>query len=375
MRLLMISGDRSILQGKRGAFWYTLEEMAKHWERIDVICPPAAVNEKKFPAAADDGSYHVFPNVYFHPNQRGLWHQPWWILQRGGELIATHHHTIMTVHEYPPFYNGIGARWLHRSTGIPFILEIHHVVGYPEPSSFTERVGYWLSRIYLPRAARRAMVVRCVSKGSAELLTQWDILNVEIVPSFYLDPESLKPDPGIPVTYDVVVCARLVKNKGMFEVIEALRLLPEKRLLVIGDGPLRPHLEKHAKRHGVHDQVTFTGWLEENSDVYYALQTSRVFVMNSRSEGGPRIALEAMALGMPVIATPVGVMPDVIKHGHNAFFTTGRPEDIAQKVDTLLRDDELRTNMGREARGIRDQFHRPSLIQAYAEFLKRFMQS
>lgn len=385
MKLLMISGDRSVLQGKKGAFWYTLEEMSKHWERIDVLCPRAQqlsasgyqlsgktirrTESSKLKAES------FFGNVFFHPSPRGLWYQPWWILEHGSGLIANHHHNVITVHEYPPFYNGVGARWLSRATGVPFILEIHHIVGYPRASSLSEHVGYWLSRVHLPRASRRAKAVRCVSSSMAEALRSWGVKNVEVVPSFYLDPEMLRPDPAVPRTYDIVVCARLVPNKGMREVLHALTDLPDRTLLIVGDGPERPHLEDHARRLGIESQVTFTGWLEENKDVYYALQTGHVFVMNSRSEGGPRVALEAMALGMPVVATPVGVMPDVVRHGENALFTTGDPEDLVEKLRVLLGDAALRERLGSEAQKVRDQFERRKLIQLYADFLKRFIRS
>lgn len=370
MRLLMISGDRSVLQGKKGAFWYMLEEMSKHWERIDVICPRATRNQ-----IGDRSEGHkAFSNIFFHPSPRGLWRQPWWILEKGSELIAEHHHGVMTVHEYPPFYNGIGARWLARATGVPFILEVHHIVGWPKASSLSERIGYRMSRLYLPRACRRAAQVRCVSRATADVLRRWGVKNVEIVPSFYLDPEHLRPDPEVPRTYDLVVAARLVPNKGIREVIEALTsMAPHRRLLVIGDGPEMRKLKAHAKKHGVHERVVFSGWLKENSEVYYALQTGWVFVMNSKSEGGPRIALEAMALGLPVVATPVGVMPDVVRHGENALFTTGEPRDLAEKAETLLADELLRRRIGGEAQKIIGQFERRVLIQKYAEFLKRFM--
>jgi len=61
MKLLMISGDRSILRGKKGAFWYTLEEFHKEWDRIDIICP--RVIQEMHPM---EGTSR-FGNVFFHP--------------------------------------------------------------------------------------------------------------------------------------------------------------------------------------------------------------------------------------------------------------------------------------------------------------------
>ena len=363
MKLLMISGDRSILAGKRGAFWYTLEEMSKHWERIDIICPHVAGEHPSIP----------FKNIFFHVSPWSLPRQPWWILQKGSELIAEHHHDVTTVHEYPPFYNGRGAMWLSRAMGMPFVLEVHHVVGYPKAASLSEWIGYQLSRFVLPREARHAAAVRCVSQEGSEVLQSFGISpdKLHIIPSFYLDHTLLTPNHSITKTHDVVCAARLVANKGLSELLMAIAKIPAARLLLIGDGPLRQKLEGQAKAFGITDRVTFTGWLPSQEDVIKAMQRGKIFVMNSRSEGGPRSSLEAMALGLPVLSTRVGIMQEVIDDGKNGMFTTGEAGDVAGKLEKLLSDESLRTKLGHEARKVLDRFERKKLIGEYAEFLKK----
>ncbi len=366
MKLMMISGDRSILAGKKGAFWYTLEEMSKHWDRIDVICPRRSSNQLT-------SNQQPFTNVFFHPSPWNPLRQPWWILQKGSELIAEHHHDVMTVHEYPPFYNGRGAMWLQRSTGVPFVLEVHHVVGYPKAASVTEWIGYQLSRFMLPREARHAAAVRCVSQEGNKVLQGFGIApdKLHIISSFYLDHALLTPDHSIAKTHDVVCAARLVENKGLRELLIAIEKIPSVRLLLIGDGPLRQKLEGQATSLGIADRVTFTGWLPSQEDVAKAMQRGKIFVMNSQSEGGPRSSLEAMALGLPVLSTHVGIMQEVIEDGKNGMFTTGEAEDLAGKIQKLLSDESLRTNLGQEAQRILDRFERKKLIEEYANFLKQ----
>ena len=78
------------------------------------------------------------------------------------------------------------------------------------------------------------------------------------------------------------------------------------------------------------------------------------------------------AAGMPVIVTKVGVMPDVIIDGVNGLFTTGDPDDLSQKIERLIRHDDLRLRLGTVAREILDRFERTRLIQQYARFLQSF---
>lgn len=372
MNLLMISGDRSMLSGKQGAFWYTLEALSKEWDRIDVICPRKEMEHGKL------RTEHFFGNVFFHPSPHGLWYQPRWIVRKGRELVGQYHHAVMTVHDYPPFYNSIGARRLSRTTAVPHVLEVHHIVGYPVAASATEAVGRWMSWAYLPSAIRRSAGCRTVSKGTAETLIHWGAPTgkIRVVPSFYLDAQAIA---GLghrpPTRYDVCFCGRLVPNKGVRQILEAIAGLPRATLQIIGDGPERPWLEERARDLGIRNRVEFRGWLPAQDDVLHAVRSSKMLVMNSTSEGGPRIALEAMAAGVPVIATRVGVMPDVIVDGQNGLFTTGKPEDLRQKISLLMDDGELRTRLGSEAEKILERFERPKLIANYAHFLRSFVRS
>jgi len=363
MKLLMISGDRSVLSGKKGAFWYTLEALHRHFERIDVICPKAE----------GSGNDHPFETVWFHPSPHGLLGQTSWILEKGKELIAAHGHGVMTVHEYPPFYNGIGARRLHAATGVPFVLEVHHIVGHPVASSLSERIGSLLSRRYLPWAVLRSAGIRTVNHEVRSILLRWGVPlpKISVVPSFYLDPHVLRPDPTVRKTYDLAFCARLVENKGLESLLHVVATLPNVSLLVIGEGPMRSNAEQIVLRHEMGDRVRFVGWLPTQEEAMHAIQSAKIFVMNSRSEGGPRVALEAMACGMPVIATPVGVMPDVLESGRNGILVTGHDRHLKEAIEKLLGDEALRTNMGVEAQKILQRFDRETLIQGYADFLTR----
>ncbi len=365
MKLLMISGDRSLLQGKQGAFHAMLQEFSTHWERIDVITPftrESLLSPKTF-----------FGNVHFHPCSYPLPLQPWWIVRKGMQLIREHGHAVMTVHEYPPFYNGIGAAILTKRTKVPAVYEIHHIVGEPVPASIAEWVGRQMSHVWLKADVRPAAAVRTVNGGVRDTLVRWGVPSnrVAVVPSFYLDKELLRANPGIPKQYDIVFCGRLAPNKGLIDVLHAIAALPDATLLVTGDGEMRMVAESVAHTLGIVDRVTFAGWLGTSADVVRAMQTGRVLVMHSKSEGGPRVALEAMALGLPVVATKVGVMPDVIRHGENGMLVDGTVAELTATLKTLLADADLRKRMGEQATKITDRFEKRTLIREYAEFLQQ----
>jgi len=369
MKLLMISGDRSIPEGKKGAFYYTLEEFSKHWDRIDVIVPRPSRRQKM------ESGKSMFGNVYFHPNPTNTWWQECWIRKIGPKLIKEHGHDVMTVHDYPPFYNGAGAMFLGKKTGIPYALEVHHIVGYPKAASLTEWLGRLMSRRYFRSASKKAEAVRVVNQDVATTLIKWGVEPGKIhnVSSLYLDRDVLSRVHQPSISYDVSFCARLVANKGLTELLDAVSQMQGTTLLVIGDGPERSKMEKKAKKLGISNRVTFLGWLSSQEAVSDALQTARIFVMNSKSEGGPRIALEAMGCGLPVISTKVGVMPEVIHDEKNGVFTTGTARDLVKKIGMLLKDEKQQKNIGGEAKKVLDRFERGTLITQYADFLKKLV--
>lgn len=368
MKLLMISGDRSLACGKQGAFMQMLEEFSRHWERIDIVCPIPNPN----PIPKRRGERENFENVFIHPSSHGLWYQPFWIRKKGSELIGAYGHDVMTVHDYPPFYNGIGARMLRHRAEIPAVLEIHHIVGWPKSASLSEHVGRALSRWMLPSHIQSFDAMRTVNHTTKELLASWGVPSekIQVVPSFYLDHAPSMASRGQPKRFDVVFCSRLVANKGLLEAIDALVLVPGATMLVIGDGPLGSTAEEKVHATDSSDRITFTGWLPDQTTVLQAMSSGRVFVMNSKSEGGPRSALEAMACGVPVIATRVGVMPDVVRDGINGLFTTGDATDLAEKIRSILASPEKQASMGREAARITERFERVQMIKNYADFLK-----
>jgi glycosyltransferase involved in cell wall biosynthesis len=123
---------------------------------------------------------------------------------------------------------------------------------------------------------------------------------------------------------------------------------PPARFLIVGDGVLRPGLEQRARELGIADRVIFAGW---RTDIPEMLAAMDVFVMPSLFEGGPTTVLEAMAMAKPVVASRVGMVPEVLEHGETGLIVKpGDSHALADAVDQLLSDGTLRARMAERAR-------------------------
>jgi glycosyltransferase involved in cell wall biosynthesis len=145
---------------------------------------------------------------------------------------------------------------------------------------------------------------------------------------------------------------RFVPPKGYSHLLDALHTAnaqyPGVRSLLVGDGPLRAAMETKAEALGLLENVIFTG---TRRDIPEILALLNVFVLPSLWEGLPIALLEAMAAGLPVVATAVGGTPEVVIDGVTGFLVPPRdPEALADAILRLLRDPDLRQRMGEAGR-------------------------
>jgi glycosyltransferase involved in cell wall biosynthesis len=161
---------------------------------------------------------------------------------------------------------------------------------------------------------------------------------------------SFKRNLSIPEEGEIVLfLSRLFREKGVFDLIESIPEVIgefEKVYFVFaGDGPDKPGMEEACKRKEIDKVVRFTGNLQEE-DVRKAFSCADIFVLPSYTEGMPMAILQALAAGLPVIATPVGAIPDFIKDGINGFLVQPHsPGQLAEKLMLLLRDAGIRKKM------------------------------
>ena len=148
------------------------------------------------------------------------------------------------------------------------------------------------------------------------------------------------------------IVARLAQVKDHATLLEACRILVESghefRLLVVGDGPLRGQLEERTHFLGISKQVIFTGMREDITDLMRAMD---IFCLSSLSEGISLTLLEAMACGLPIVATAVGGNPEVVVGGETGFLVKpGSPESLSERLAVLISNEQLRITMGQAGR-------------------------
>lgn len=165
----------------------------------------------------------------------------------------------------------------------------------------------------------------------------------------------------------ITVVASLTANKGHGFLIPSFRQIfsthPSVRLLIVGDGPLREQLETATRQLMLDRAVVFTGIRQ---DVFALLQTSDIFVLPSQEREGLGVALiEAMSVGLPVIGTDLGGIPEVIEDGENGFLVSpGSSEQLTEALRKLVADQALRTGMGLRGRQMYgEKFTMPKMIQ------------
>lgn len=192
--------------------------------------------------------------------------------------------------------------------------------------------------------------------------------------AFYVDTNRFKLERELKDRKELVglICS-LVPKKGVINLIDAIPLLLEKlpdiEFLIGGSGPLFNEIKDRLERDRLSDKVHLTGWLSENGVVDY-LNQMKLFILPSYEEGVPNIILEAMACGTPVLTTPVGGIPDVIKDGKTGFILNDNSaESIARGTIRALNYPKL-LEITKSARTlIESKYSYTAAVQRYENIL------
>ena len=252
------------------------------------------------------------------------------------------------------FYSSLVAAALSRRTGTPLVTTLHVGSLGEMPLRTRLMAGFYertLGSLIMAQSSSVIAVSHAVA-GHAE--TVGVNPNKLTVIANGVDMDEYAPSPFRRTTDHLrIVCVgRLIANKGPQHLIEALPALldvrPDSELDFVGDGPMLDTLRERVASLRLQANVSFLGSRDDVADI---LRDSDVFVRPSLTEGMPLAVLEAMACGLPTIATAVGGTGEVIRHLYNGLLVA--PCDVAGLTKALIdvaTDAALRNHLGCNAR-------------------------
>jgi glycosyltransferase involved in cell wall biosynthesis len=167
------------------------------------------------------------------------------------------------------------------------------------------------------------------------------------VPDPWIRQQAIAPRPAL-----IGAACRLAPEKGLVYLIRAFPEIrawfPHVRLEIAGGGPEESALREESRLLGVSDAISFLGW---QPDLEPFRARWDVFVSSSLNEGSPASVVEAMAAGLPVVATTAGDTPELVEHGRTGWICPmADPACLAQRVVELLSSEEMRLAMGHAGR-------------------------
>ena len=159
---------------------------------------------------------------------------------------------------------------------------------------------------------------------------------------------------------------RLDEEKGVDILTEVVKHLPDDITFVfIGGGALHERMENELAEKIENGAVEITGWVDHDEVPQY-LNDLQLLVMTSRTEGVPTTALEAMACGTPVCATPVGGIPDVVKDGETGFLLEeDEPREMAARIEAIVHEEDLSEVSDSAREFVLDNFSFDVVVQEY----------
>lgn len=290
----------------------------------------------------------------------------WRLLRRG-------RFDVVQTFTYDSNLLGLPLAWL---AGVPVRIATHHgiIEGFPRLlerlHSVLVNVGVASILVNVSRKVLEQAAAAGIRREHMTVITN----GIPAGARENIDRDASRADLGISPT-DVLILSvgRLVYQKGheyLIQAIEAIRAdLPQLRVLLCGEGPLRGQLQSQIDRLGLQDVVTMPG---NRLDIDRFLGSADVFVLPSRWEGLPVALLEAMDRGLPVVATRVEGVEEVVQDETQGLLVP--PEDaraLAASIRRLAMDPDLRRTMGLGARKrIRESYTIDIMCEKYLSLMQ-----
>lgn len=186
------------------------------------------------------------------------------------------------------------------------------------------------------------------------------------------DATEIKPDELV-----LLHASNFRKVKRVPQLIEIMRKVvdhhPNTRLVIVGDGPARTEVERKIEELDLCHNVHLLGI---RSNMNQIMSAADIFLQNSTMEGMPLVLLEAMSSGVPVVTTPAGGIPELVRKGKDGMVTEGfEQEEYANTIIQLVADRSLREKMGKAARKrVEEDFSAERIVPIYENMLESILE-
>lgn len=280
---------------------------------------------------------------------------------------------------------GILGRWAAWWEGVSVIVHTFHGFGFHEGQSPPIRWAFEAAERVTGRITHAFIMVSRANMEKARRLGIASIDRMTLIRSgipirefqeVEEDREGIRASLGVGPDEPVVTMVACLKpQKAPLDFVEVARRVvahePKARFLLAGDGILRGAVEEAVASAGLGKSLLLLGW---RRDIPRLLRASDVLVLTSRWEGLPRVLPQAMACGLPVVATSVDGSPEAVEDGVNGYLVPpGRVGVMAQRVLALLRDPGLRQRMGAEGRARVAEFDIEQMVVQQQELYVRLI--
>ena len=233
------------------------------------------------------------------------------------------------------------------------------------PAELNKRIRAW--------AVRQADRVIVPSRYLKRIVSRWGVPEERctVVYNAVAMPGNLQPgETPLKTPVKLITVGRLVPWKHVDMVIESLAHLKDAGLVVAGDGPERQRLEALAAAPGISGRVYFAGQ-RSKQETLALMAACDIFVLNSSYEGLPHVAVEALQLGLPVVAAAAGGTPEVVRNGENGLLIPPMDKKaLQQALQTLCQKKVLRACLAESARQTAATFSLQNMLSATEEVLK-----
>jgi glycosyltransferase involved in cell wall biosynthesis len=272
------------------------------------------------------------------------------------------HHRFAIVHHH--FGGRIIRQIIHSSSNSRIVVHLHACLGEIDASRD------------VPIAVHNTDLVIAVSHAVANQVK--NPKPIVVYSGVELCEDHDPPDKQTRIPVVLGAACRLVDIKGVSDLLRGMALLspefPNLRLEIAGEGPELENLQEEARRLGITQRIRFLGWWRDMDPIYRSWD---IFAMPSLTEAFPMAALEAMAQSLPIVATNVGGLSELVEDGRTGYLVPPEdPEALASRLRALIRDADQRQKMGAAGyRRVREHFSADRMVAQTAGIYRSLLEN